>query len=156
NVRLPDIVEGDLKAMRNSGRVGELRMRELVDRYGAETVLATWREILLHSEREMRAAIRAVPPGRYAAEDFYDDCGRGTDPLRVFVTVIVEGDEITVDFDGSSPQTRSGMNSAFNYTLSYTWHAVKSALVQQTIPQNAGTMRPITARAPLGSLFNPR
>ena len=48
----------------------------------------------------MRAAIREVPPGRYSAEDFYDDCGRDTDPLRVFVTVIVEGDEITVDFDG--------------------------------------------------------
>jgi N-methylhydantoinase B len=156
NVRMPEIVEGDLKAMRNSGRVGELRLGELFDRYGTDTVLATWEEILAHSEREMRAAIRGVPSGRYSAEDFYDDCGRDTDPLRVFVTVIVDGDEITVDFDGSSPQTRSGMNSAFNYTLSYTWHTVKSALVQQTLPQNAGTMRPIRARAPEGSLFNPR
>jgi N-methylhydantoinase B len=156
NVRMPEIVEGDLKAMRNSGRVGELRLGELFDRYGTDTVLATWEEILAHSEREMRAAIRGVPSGRYSAEDFYDDCGRNTDPLRVFVTVIVDGDEIMVDFDGSSPQTRSGMNSAFNYTLSYTWHTVKSALVQQTLPQNAGTMRPIRARAPEGSLFNPR
>jgi N-methylhydantoinase B len=156
NVRVPEIVEGDLKAMRNSGRVGEWRLGELFERYGTETVLATWDEILAHSEREMRAAIREVPSGRYAAEDFYDDCGRNTDPLRVFVTVIVDGDEIMVDFTGSSPQTRSGMNSAFNYTLSYTWHTVKSALVQQTLPQNAGTMRPIRARAPEGSLFNPR
>ncbi len=156
NVRVPDVVEGDLKSMRNSGRVGELRLLELFDRYGIDTVLASWEQILAHSEREMRAAIRDVPPGRYSAEDFYDDCGRNTDPLRVFATVIVEGDEITVDFDGSSPQTRSGINSAFNYTLSYTWHTVKSALVQQTIPQNAGTMRPIRARAPEGSLFNPR
>ncbi len=156
NVRVPEIVEGDLKAMRNSGRVGELRLAELFERYGTETVLAAWDEILAHSEREMRAAIREVPSGRYSAEDFYDDCGRGTDPLRVFVTVLVDGDEITVDFEGSSPQTRSGMNSAFNYTLAYTWHTVKSALVQQTLPQNAGTMRPIRARAPEGSLFNPR
>ena len=156
NVRVPEIVEGDLKAMRNSGRVGEVRLAELFGRYGTETVLAAWDEILAHSEREMRAAIREVPSGRYSAEDFYDDCGRGTDPLRVFVTVIVDGDEITVDFEGSSPQTRSGMNSAFNYTLAYTWHTVKSALVQQTLPQNAGTMRPIRARAPEGSLFNPR
>jgi N-methylhydantoinase B len=156
NVRMPDIVEGDLKAMRNSGRVGERRLLELFDRYGSDTVLAAWDKILTHSEREMRAAIRTVRPGCYQAEDFYDDCGRGTDPLRVFVTVVVEGDEITVDFTGSSPQTPSGMNSAFNYTLAYTWHTVKSALVQQTIPQNAGTMRPIRARAPEGSLFNAR
>jgi N-methylhydantoinase B len=156
NVRLPEIVEGDLKAMRSSGRVGEVRLVELLDRYGVDTVLATWDEILDHSEREMRAAIRAVRPGRYVAEDFYDDYGRGTDPLRVLVTVIVEGDEITVDFTGSSPQTPSGINSPFNYTLAYTWHTVKSALVQSSIPQNAGTMRPIRAVAPEGSLFNPR
>ncbi len=154
NVRLPDIVEGDLKAMRNSGRVAERRLVELFDRYGTETVLQTWREILDHSEREMRAAIRGVPDGRYEAEDFYDDCGRDTDPLRVFVTVTVDDDEVRVDFTGSSDQTRSGMNAAFNYTLSYVWHTVKSALVQSTLPQNAGSMRPISAFAPAGSLFN--
>src|SRR4030095_2709411 len=46
NVRMPEIVEGDLKAMRNSGRVGELRLGELFDRYGTDTVLPTWDEIL--------------------------------------------------------------------------------------------------------------
>ncbi len=156
NVRLPDIVEGDLKAMRNSGRVAERRLAALFERYGADTVDAAWSEILAHSEREMRAAIRTVPAGRYEAEDFYDDSGRDTEPLRVFVTVVAEGDEITVDFTGSSDQTPSGINSPFNYTLAYTWHTVKSALVQSTIPQNAGTMRPIRAVAPEGSLFNPR
>jgi N-methylhydantoinase B len=154
NVRAPEIVEGDLKAMRSSGRVGERRLVELFDRYGAETVLAGWDEILAHSEAEMRVAIRGVPAGRYEAEDFYDDCGRDTPPLRVFATVVVEGSEITVDFTGSSPQTASGMNAAFNYTLAYTWHTVKSALVQSSLPQNAGTMRPIRAIAPPGSLFN--
>jgi N-methylhydantoinase B len=154
NVRMPDIVEGDLKAMRNSGRVAERRLVELFDRYGTDTVLETWKEILAHSEREMRAAIRGVPNGRYEAEDFYDDCGRGTDPLRVFVTVSVDDEEVRVDFTGSSAQTASGMNAAFNYTLAYVWHTVKSALVQSTLPQNAGTMRPITAFAPPGSLFN--
>jgi N-methylhydantoinase B len=154
NVRVPEIVEGDLKAMRNSGRVAERRLLELFGRYGTETVLATWEEILAHSEREMRAAIRTVPPGRYEAEDFYDDCGRDTPPLRVAVAVAVEGDEVLVDFTGSSPQTASGMNAAFNYTLAYTWHTIKSALVQSSLPQNAGTMRPIKAFAPPGSLFN--
>ncbi len=153
NVRVPGIVEGDLRAMRSSGRVGELRLLELFERYGTETVLATWDEILAHSEAEMRAAIREVPSGRYSAEDFYDDCGRNTDPLRVFATVIVDGDEITVDFDGSSPQTPSGMNSAFNYTLSYTWHTVKSALVQQTIPQMGARPHKDGAEAVCGS-FN--
>src|SRR5437867_8316736 len=68
----------------------------------------------------------------------------------------MDDDEITDDFAATSPHTRTWMNSAFNYTLAYTWHTVKSALVQQTLPQNAGTMRPIRARAPEGSLVNPR
>jgi N-methylhydantoinase B len=146
NVRMPEIVEGDLKAIRNSGRVGELRLGELFDRYGAETVLATWDEILAHSEREMRAAIRSVPSGRYSAEDFYDDCGRNTDPLRVFVTVIVDGDRITVDFDGSSPQTRSGMNSAFNYTRR-TRGTVKSASSADAAAGTPGRCVPLRAGA---------
>jgi N-methylhydantoinase B len=154
NVRVPEIVAGDLRAMRSSGRVAERRLVELFCRYGTDTVLAAWEEILAHSEREMRAAIRAVPAGRYGAEDFYDDCGRDTPPLRVLVHVVVEGDEVLVDFTGSSPQTASGMNAAFNYTLAYTWHTIKSALVQSSLPQNAGTVRPIRAHAPPGSLFN--
>jgi len=60
-------VEGDLKAMRNAARVGERRLLELFDRYGADTVLASWDAILAHSEREMRAAISEVPAERYAA-----------------------------------------------------------------------------------------
>ncbi len=155
NTRTPDKVLGDLRAQRSALRVGELRLGELARRYGRDTVRAAMAEILARTEASMRAAIRAVPDGVYTFEDFLDDCGPGTDPLRVFVTVTVDGDTLTVDYDGSSPQTASGMNSYINYTRSYSYAAIK-CLTDPYGPMNEGALRPITVKAPEGSFLNPR
>jgi N-methylhydantoinase B len=155
NTRTPDKVLGDLRAQRSALRVGELRLGELARRYGRETLFAAMDEIVARTEANMRAAIRAVPDGVYTFEDFLDDWGPGTDPLRVFVTVTVDGDAVTVDYDGSSPQTASGMNSYINYTRSYSYAAIK-CLTDPYGPMNEGALRPITVRAPEGSFLNPR
>jgi N-methylhydantoinase B len=155
NTRTPDRVLGDLRAQRSALRVGELRMMELVERYGRGTVFEAMDEIIRRTEVAMRAAIREVPDGVYAFEDFMDDWGPATDPLRVFVTVTVAGDEIVVDYEGSSPQTASGLNAYINYTRSYSYAAVK-ALTDPFGPMNDGALRPITVKAPEGSFLNPR
>ncbi|HEY7647832.1 MAG TPA: hydantoinase B/oxoprolinase family protein, partial [Methylomirabilota bacterium] len=100
-------------------------------------------------------AIRAIPDGVYPFEDFLDDWGPGTDPLRVSVALTVAGDTLTVDYAGSSPQTPSGLNSYINYTRSYSYAAIKS-LTDPLGPMNEGALRPITVTAPLGSFLNPR
>jgi N-methylhydantoinase B len=155
NTRTPDKVLGDLRAQRSALRVGELRLVELVERYGPETVFAAMDEIIDRTEANMRAAIRAVPDGVYAFEDFLDDWGPGTAPLRVAVTVTVSGDTIVIDYAGSSPQTPSGLNSYINYTRSYSYAAVK-CLTDPAGPMNEGALRPITVTAPEGSFLNPR
>jgi N-methylhydantoinase B len=155
NTRTPDKVLGDLRAQRSALRVGELRLVELSQRYGRETLLAAMDEIIARTEASMRAAIDAVPDGVYTFEDFLDDCGPGTSPLRVAVTVTVDGDAMTIDYTGSSPQTASGMNSYINYTRSYSYAAVK-CLTDPYGPMNEGALRPITVTAPEGSFLNPR
>src|SRR5690242_5946126 len=104
NTRTPDKVLGDLRAQRSALRVGELRLTELAQRYGRDTVLAAMNEIVDRSEASVRAAIAKIPDGVYTFEDFLDDYGPGTDPLRVHVTVTVAGDGVTIDYAGSSPQ----------------------------------------------------
>jgi N-methylhydantoinase B len=155
NTRTPDKVLGDLRAQRSALRVGELRLTELCERYGRPTLLAAMDAIVARSEANMRAAIRAVPDGVYAFEDFLDDSGPNTAPLRVAVTVTVDGDAMTIDYAGSSPQTASGMNSYINYTRSYSYAAVK-CLTDPAGPMNEGALRPITVLAPEGSFLNPR
>jgi N-methylhydantoinase B len=155
NTRTPDKVLGDLRAQRSALRVGELRLIELAERYGHDTLAAAMDEIIARTEASMRTAIRAIPDGVYAFEDFLDDYGPGTEPLRVAVRVTVAGDGITIDYEGSSPQTPSGMNSYINYTRSYSYAAVK-CLTDPLGPMNEGALRPVTVTAPAGSFLNPR
>jgi N-methylhydantoinase B len=155
NTRTPDKVLGDLRAQRSALRVGELRLQELAARYGRDVLLAAMDEIIARTEASMRAAIREIPDGVYRFEDFLDDFGPGTDPLRVAVAVTVVGDSMIVDYAGSSPQTPSGMNSYINYTRSYSYAAVK-CLTDPLGPMNEGALRPVTVTAPEGSFLNPR
>jgi N-methylhydantoinase B len=155
NSRTPQSVLGDMRAQRNALRVGELRMAELAARYGVETYEACIETILDQTEAVMRARIAEIPDGSFSFEDHLDDHGPGTEPLKIAVTVIVDGDELTVDFDGTDPQTESGLNSYFNYTCSYSYAAVK-CLTDPLGPMNAGSLRPITVRAPEGCFLNPR
>jgi N-methylhydantoinase B len=155
NTRTPDKVLGDLRAQRSALRVGEVRLVELAARYGPDTLAAAMDEIVARSEASVRTAIRAIPDGVYTFEDFLDDYGPATDPLRVAVTVTVAGDGVTIDYTGSSPQTPSGMNSYINYTRSYSYAAVK-CLTDPLGPMNEGALRPVTVTAPEGSFLNPR
>jgi N-methylhydantoinase B len=155
NTRTPEKVLGDLRAQRSALRVGELRLQELVARYGRETVFAATDEILARTEASVRAAIREIPDGRYRFDDVLDDWGPGTNPLRVAVTVTVAGDAVSIDYEGSSPQTSSGLNSYINYTRSYSYAAVK-CLTDPSGPMNDGALRPVEVKAPEGSFLNPR
>ncbi|HLG73839.1 MAG TPA: hydantoinase B/oxoprolinase family protein, partial [Chloroflexota bacterium] len=155
NTRTPDKVLGDLRAQRAALRVGELRMMELVERHGRETVLACMDEIIDRTEQTIRDRIREIPDGVYEFEDFLDDCGPGTPPLRVFVRVTIDGDSAKLDFTGSSPQTESGLNSYINYTRSYSYAAIK-CLTDPFGPMNEGALRPVEIVAEEGSFLNPR
>ncbi|MBV9119645.1 MAG: hydantoinase B/oxoprolinase family protein, partial [Chloroflexi bacterium] len=155
NTRTPDKVLGDLRAQRNALRVGELRLIELGERHGRATLMACMNEIIGRTERTIRERIREIPDGVYEFEDFMDDFGPGTEPLRVFVTVTVKGDSVVVDYSGSSPQTESGLNSYINYTRSYSYAAVK-CLTDPYGPMNEGALRPVEVIAPEGSFLNPR
>ena len=155
NTRTPDKVLGDLRAQLGALRVGEQRVQHLADRYGRETLAEATEEILDRTERHMRSAIEVIPDGSHSFEDFLDDCGPNTDPVKVSVTVVVQGDRLVVDFAGSSPQTASGLNSYINYTRSYSYAAIK-CLTDPLGPMNEGALRPIRVEAPEGCFLNPR
>lgn len=155
NVRIPDAVIGDLKAQRNANRIGASRVQELIDRYGQSTVAEAMAAAISGAEERVREEIRRLPDGKYSAEDYMDDTGRGTPPVKIAVTVTIDGDELTFDFTGTDPQTPSGMNSTFNYTRAYVLWAMK-CVVAPDVPQNHGGVAPVRVVAPEGSYVNPR
>jgi N-methylhydantoinase B len=153
NVRTPMEREGDLAAMIASNRTGEQRLIETIRRYGWAQVYRYVCEILNYSERMTRIAISRIPDGIYSAEDFLDDDGVGDAPIRIAVTIRIHGDRASVDFSGSDPQAAGSINSVFAITASAVFYVFRT-LVDQSIPSNAGGMRPLEIIAPKGTVVN--
>ncbi|MCA1553367.1 MAG: hydantoinase B/oxoprolinase family protein, partial [Chloroflexi bacterium] len=108
NVRVPDMVIGDIHAQVSCAQVGAQKTLALLDEYDMDGLEALAAEIHRRSEAAMRAAIRAVPDGTYTCELLCDELD-GAYPLRVAITVT--GDELLVDFAGTAPQQpRGGVN----------------------------------------------
>ncbi|MGN6770908.1 MAG: hydantoinase B/oxoprolinase family protein [Rhizobiaceae bacterium] len=156
NVRVPEQTLGDLNAQFAANRVGILRVQELCAKYGVDLVAAAMDEFIGYAERRMRTAIEAIPDGVYRGEDQVDDDGRSDTPLGVKVTLTVSGSSIEVDYAGTCDQVISNLNSPWCSTVSATLACLKTVLTSADIPFNEGVMNPITIRAPLGSLLNPR
>ncbi|MDX2154214.1 MAG: hydantoinase B/oxoprolinase family protein [Bryobacteraceae bacterium] len=155
NVRTPVEREGDLLAQFMSIRRGEERLGELVSRYGLSRVRRNMSDLQDYSERLMRAAISALPDGRYAFEDFLDDDGLGGGPVRVAVAVTVSGGSATVDFSGSAPQSQGPVNANYAIALAATLYVFR-CLIREDVPSTAGLLRPIRLIAPEGTVVNAR
>src|SRR5262249_11105986 len=153
NVRLPRKMEGDLRAQMNANHVGQARLVALYDSYGRSVVEGAIDTIIEHSERIARDIIRKLPDGVYEFQDFLDDAGPGTEPIRVHVAITIAGDGIVVDFSGSSDQVGAALNCYINYTRAYGVFAVR-ILTDMNVPNNEGSFRPIEVRAREGSFFN--
>ena len=152
NVRLPDEVEGDLYAMTTCNDVGGARLLELMDEFDLDTIEPLSDAIIERSEQALRAAIRELPDGVYENELWSDGFEA---PIVLKAKVIVDGDSMTVDHTGSSPQSRFGINSVLNYTHAYTSFAVKAAICPE-VPHNEGAFRPVHVTAPEGTILNPK
>ncbi|MDF1721397.1 MAG: hydantoinase B/oxoprolinase family protein [Minwuia sp.] len=155
NIRMPDHTIGDFEAQFAANQIGIERVRDLCARHGAARVETAMTEMLDYAERRMRAALQAVPDGTYYGEDFLDDDGRGSGPLKIAAKVTVSGSDIAVDFAGSSDQVKVNINSPFASTVGAALSVIKSALTSADLPFNTGCARAVTISAPHGSILNP-
>jgi len=156
NVRIPETFEGDLNAQIAACTVGERRLQTLASRYGAAHLIDLFDVILDRSEVLTRRAIAGLPDGSYNYHDYLDNDGIDLDkPIRIEATAIVTGDEIEIDFDGSSPQVRGPFNCVPSGAEAAGYFAVH-AMTDPTIPTNGGCFRPIRFRFPEGSIVNPQ
>jgi N-methylhydantoinase B len=150
NVRLPDETVGDLYAQASCNDVGGRALLAMMDEFGLDSVDPLADEIIARSERALREAITALPDGVYQHELWSDGF---EEPIKIAVTLTVRGDEIDIDFAGSSPQSRRGINVVLNYTHGYASFALKAAIAPD-VPHNDGAFRPVHVTAPAGSILN--
>jgi N-methylhydantoinase B len=155
NVRVPELVIGDIRAQLAAAHTGATRFLELIERYGRETMSRYTAAILDSTEVYVRNEIRAMPDGTYRFTDYLDSDGLGSGPLLIAAAVTISGDEIVVDFAGSAAQVRSALNATLSIVKAAVYTALMVVMDTSTgLACNAGFIRPIQVRAPVGSLLN--
>jgi N-methylhydantoinase B len=150
NVREPLQVEGDVYALAACNDEGSRRLVEMMEEFGISNLDRLGEHIIETSRQATIEAIRKLTPGKYKNAVHMDGYDR---PLTLAGEMTIGGDGIHVDFAGTSPASAFGINVVMNYTLAYTAFGVK-CLVAPEVPNNAGSLAPITASAPDGCLLN--
>ena len=150
NMRNPDERRGDLNAQLAAHRLAERRLAELVERRGAHAVTDAMNELYDYSDRVVRSAIARLPDGRYEAHDWLEP-QEGSLELKVAVTIA--GDEIEIDFSGTSAQYEGNLNCPLSVTRSACYFVVR-CLTEPDLPSSGGAYAPVHVTAPAGTLVN--
>ena len=151
-MRNPRQREADLRAQLAANRSGGERVAALADRFGVDTVRAAMDETLDYAERRTRARIAEIDDGEREAGDVLE---AAEDDLELRLRATVGGEEITLDFAGSADQYDGNLNCPLPVTLSACYFALR-VLTDPDVPPCEGAYRPLTVRAPEGSLLNAR
>ena len=155
NTRFPVEMMGDIEAQLAGCLLGRDLTAKLADKYGVDTYLAGVATILDQCEAAIREKIVAIPDGVYEAESFLDD--DGSDESRhipIKVRVIVDGDEMTIDYTGMPPQVTGAINSGRYGGGRTTARVAFKYLIATDEPANEGTFRPLKLILPEGTLVS--
>jgi N-methylhydantoinase B len=154
NVRGSEMRLGDYRAQLAANKIGENRLSALFDEYGTDAVDEYLDELLDYTERRVRAAISDLPDGTYYAEDYMDGDGVVDEPVRLCLTLAVDGDEMTIDFTDTADQNTGPLNCTPAMAFAGAM-AVIMALLGEDLPKNDGFYRPFETITPEGSMVNP-
>jgi len=157
NVRVPDIVLGDIGAQVAAGNVGKIRVLELFDEYGKELVLTAIDQLMDYAEILVRQELEKIPDGTHTFVDYMDNDGVNLDKrVKIQAGVTIKGYDFIVDFTGTDPQAMGPINCVPAATIACACYVLKGITGDSSIPNNEGSFRPLKFILPEGSLVNPR
>ena len=150
NTRLPVDTVGDTYSLAACNDVGCQRLTEMMSEFGLDDLDDLSAYICERSEATVREEIAALPKGSWSntmVTDGYDS------PIELTATVTVSDDGIRVDYTGTSPVAARGINVPISYTTAYTVFGL-ACVVGRNVPNNAGSLAPLTVSAPEGCILN--
>jgi N-methylhydantoinase B len=150
NTRLPIDTVGDVYSLAACNDVGCTRLVEMMREFELDTLDALADHICSRSEAAVRAEIAKLPQGSWSnrmTTDGYDA------PITLAATTTISASGIHVDYTGTDMQVRRGINVPLSYTLAYTVFGL-GCIVASRVPNNAGSLAPLTVSAPPRSILN--
>lgn len=148
NVREPNQVVGDFYSLAACNEVGHRRLIDMMQEIGLTSLDVLGAFIFSRTHAATLERIRALPQGVWSntlLTDGYDV------PVRLAATVEVQGDSVNVDFSGSDPVSRWGINVPIIYTKAYACYALK-CVVAPDIPNNWASLALFTISSPVNIL----
>ncbi|WP_136443900.1 hydantoinase B/oxoprolinase family protein [Pacificoceanicola onchidii] len=149
NVRTPDQTVGDMYSLAACNEAGDRRLQAMMDEFDIDDLDALSDFVIETSRKATLEAIAKVPSGEYRQTmqvDGYDA------PVHMEVTLTIDGDQLTADFDGTSGMSRFGVNCPEVYTRAYACYALKCAIARE-VPNNTGSLEPFRITAPDGCIL---
>ncbi|MBM3407810.1 MAG: hydantoinase B/oxoprolinase family protein [Betaproteobacteria bacterium] len=153
NTRVPEKILGDLRAQLVSLNVCSRGLLSLMDEYRIDGLEDLANEVIGRTEASLRARIAELPDGTYYNNVTLPPIPGVKEAIEVKAAVTVAGDEIIIDYTGSSPQVTAAINCTINIVRSYSSYPIKLAL-DPSVPNNDGGLKPIRIIAPEGSVIN--
>ena len=150
NTRQPIESEGDVYSLAACNDIGCERLSEMMGEFGLDDLDELGTYIIDRSREAVLAEVAKLPKGVYKNTmpvDGYDA------PLDLVATMTISDEGIHVDYDGTSPMSKLGINVPHAYTTAYTCFGIACA-VAPGVPNNAGSLGPFTVSAPHGSILN--
>ena len=151
NTRIPQSAMGDLNGQLGALDLGRKRLDELLDDYGVATVKMALDALGDRADALMRGELATLPDGRWEAVDYIDNDGITDKALPIKVALEIQGDQMSLDFDGTAPVTAGPVNIALPTAVATAYVAIKH--IFPDLPANAGVMRSVDVRVPQGSLL---
>jgi N-methylhydantoinase B len=150
NTRLPIDTEGDTYSLAACNDVSAKRLAEMMEEFGIDSLDPLAEHILARSREAVMAEIGKLLRGTWhntMTVDGYDA------PVTLAAALTVSESGIHVDYTGTSGQSRYGINVPMAYTTAYTVFGLGCVVASQ-IPNNAGSLGPLTVSAPPGAIVH--
>lgn len=156
--RDPEYVGMDVKSQVASNNILARRYLELVEKFGPEFTSAAGEKMVQDSERLARARLRGLPDGRWLSRVFGTAFDRKDGEIKahqIVCSMTKKGEDLFLDFTGTSPQTTDCANSTLAGTMAQI-AVVLTDFLFWDVPWSDGRLRPVKVTVPEGTILNCR
>nr|WP_321981385.1 hydantoinase B/oxoprolinase family protein [uncultured Cohaesibacter sp.] len=154
NSRSPEERSLDIKVQASANQRGARLLHELTDTLGVDKVDALVEDLFAYTSQRLRNRIAEMKDGSASFRSKIESDGINSVEVPIQANVTVKGDRLIVDFEGTGPQAKGGLNVVASALNASVYYVVKALLDPYLLP-NSGMFDGVEIAAPVGSLLNP-
>ena len=151
-LRAPEMQETDVRARCTAVDVVRRRVQEIADQRGADFVQGLFRRAITEAEVGATNRVREMTDGTYRSVGFFDNIGAEEALMKISLELRKEGETITLDFSGTSPE--AGSLNSFAHGVAAYLSTYLYPYVFHDLPISTGAFAPFEFEIPDRSLLN--